>query len=123
MLIRLSSLLLVAVLTGCSMMGPVGDIAEALTGGGAGRDDNSINTEVDVPVQTGDGEQRNDTVEVGTQGDRITNAVADTIVNNEQIPLEYILLLLILAGWAIPSPSEMAKGTLNFLKGLFTLHK
>ena len=44
--------------------------------------------------------------------------VATTIVNNQEIPIEFIFLFAL--GWLMPSPNEIWKGFCNMVRGIFT---
>jgi len=47
------------------------------------------------------------------------NRVDGTQIINEDLPPWLIGLLILLAGWAIPTPMEMAMGIVNFFRILF----
>ena len=69
---------------------------------------------VDAELTVGDKQE-----DVNTQlGDRSTQQ-ASTINNVNDIPISWVLLFTILAGWAIPSPGEMGKGIILFMRTLF----
>lgn len=56
--------------------------------------------------------------EIETQvGDRSSQR-AQTINNVQDIPLLYILLFTLMAGWAIPSPEIMGRGIITFIRAL-----
>ena len=67
--------------------------------------------DVDAELVVGDKQE-----DINTQvGDR-TEQRAGSITNVNDIPFSYVLLFMLMAGWAIPSPSEMGKGIVRFLK-------
>ncbi len=41
-----------------------------------------------------------------------------TVINESQLPLHIVVLLVLLAGWAIPSPEEMAHGFVRVIDAL-----
>ena len=43
-----------------------------------------------------------------------SNQTATTIINNQDIPIEFMLLAVI--GWLLPSPNEIWRGFLNLVK-------
>ena len=56
--------------------------------------------------------------QIDTQiGDR-SEQRAQTINNVQDIPLLYILLFTLMAGWAIPSPEIMGRGIITFTRAL-----
>ena len=72
---------------------------------------------LDAELTVGDKEE---TIETNIGSDR-TSQVADTINNSSQlkdIPLTWVLLFMLMAGWAIPSPSECGRGLITFMKVL-----
>lgn len=42
----------------------------------------------------------------------------DTVVNESGLPVHVLLLLVLLAGWAIPSPEEMGHGIVRITRAL-----
>ena len=42
----------------------------------------------------------------------------DTVINEGELPLHVLLLLVLLAGWAIPSPEEMGHGLVRLIRAL-----
>ena len=51
-------------------------------------------------------------------GSRQDFGAVDTVVNEAGIPIHVLLLLVLLAGWAIPSPEEMGHGLVRILNAL-----
>ena len=47
------------------------------------------------------------------------NRVSGTQIINEELPPWVLILIALLAGWAIPSPMEMALGIVNFFRIIF----
>ena len=41
-----------------------------------------------------------------------------TVVNEGELPIHLLITLILLAGWAIPSPSEMGKGCVRAVRAL-----
>lgn len=50
-------------------------------------------------------------------GDR-SQQQATTINNVQDLPIWYILLFTLMAGWAIPSPGVMGNGLITFMRAL-----
>lgn len=44
----------------------------------------------------------------------------DTVVNESGLPFHVLLLLVLLAGWAIPSPEEMGHGLVRLIRAMRT---
>jgi len=42
----------------------------------------------------------------------------DTVVNESGLPVHVLLLLVLLAGWAIPSPEEMGHGFVRIIRAI-----
>ena len=42
----------------------------------------------------------------------------ETIINENGLPMHVLLLLVLLAGWAIPSPEEMGHGVVRIIRAL-----
>ena len=51
-------------------------------------------------------------------GSRQDYGAVDTVVNESGLPFHVLLLLVLLAGWAIPSPEEMGHGLVRIVKAL-----
>lgn len=68
--------------------------------------------EVETELTVGDKEE---TIETHVGADN-TSQQAEVINNVQDIPFSYILLFMLMAGWAIPSPSEMWRGLMNFFR-------
>lgn len=102
---RIAPLILILCLTGCGSL-PFAAITSAL-GGSSSNDGVQVGTE-DITI----GQKKEDN-DVETQiGD---NQKAQTITNNDSGPNGFIILLIVLlAGWAIPTPAKMFNGIKNF---------
>ena len=46
------------------------------------------------------------------------NGAVGTVVNEAGLPIHVLLLLVLLAGWAIPSPEEMGHGIIRLIRAL-----
>lgn len=72
---------------------------------------------VDTEIVAGDKEEKVET-NVGDSSTTLTTQKADTINNVQDIPLMYILLFTLMAGWAIPDPATMGRGFLMMIRAL-----
>lgn len=101
-------------ISGCSALQSVA--TDALLGSQSGVD-------VDANVAKGDAEganslsqNANTAVSVGSSESNEYGEV-QSVVNDEGFKPYELLLLVLLAGWAIPSPSEMLRGIVKFFTG------
>ena len=83
-------------------------------------------TEVNTNAQIGkENTQNNAVVQANTEaGDNAqiadqANAVTGTQIINSDLPPWILIMIALLAGWAIPSPMEMALGIVNFFRIIF----
>lgn len=51
-------------------------------------------------------------------GDSTEYGTVDTVINDNGLPVHVLLLLVLLAGWAIPSPEEMGHGVVRLIRAL-----
>ena len=106
-------LVLALSLSGCSTWGMV----SGLFGDDSG-------TEVNTNAQIGKENTQNTAVVQTNAGDDAqladqANKVTGTQIINEELPPWVLILIALLAGWAIPSPMEMALGIVNFFRIIF----
>ena len=95
----ISALVLMVVLSGCS--GVAGMLLPSLGKG--------INADAELVV----GDKAVET-QVGSRREEVVNA-QEVQINNQEIPLQYMLLLILMAGWAIPDPATCGRGFLKLL--------
>ncbi len=102
-------------LTSCSAIAPM--LADAILPSGGG-------VEVDANVSKGDAEGEDSVVQNGNTnvnldaGKEQTYGSVENVVNESGLPLHVLLLLVLLAGWAIPSPEEMGHGVVRLARAL-----
>lgn len=103
-------ILLTGVLTLTSSCSGLGGAALGLLSGPAG---DGINADAELTVG-----KKEEAVNVDTQlGDNATQT-AQTINNVNDIPLTWILLFTLMAGWAIPDPQQMGRGVLALIRAV-----
>jgi len=109
----LASLILVTSLTGCSTLGAIGSFF--------GSDGPSVNANTQIGKEnTQNGIVGSQTKAEGeAQVADQANRVQGTQIINEDVPPWLLGILILLAGWAIPSPMEMARGIINFIRMIF----
>ena len=105
-------LVLALTLSGCSTMGMIG----GLFGDDSG-------TEVNTNAQVGkENTQNNAVVQANTEASGEAqvadqaNKVQGTQIINSDLPPWVLLMIALLAGWAIPAPMQMAMGIVNFFR-------
>ena len=109
-------------LSGCSALAPLAK--DALLGSG----ERGIQARANISKGDAEGQdsvaQNANTAVSLDAGDttRIAGGV-DRIVNENGMPLHVLLLFLLLAGWAIPSPGEMGNGFIRFVNALSGFRK
>lgn len=111
--------LIVIPLSSCSLLQSLA--TDALTGSQDG-------LSVDANVAKGDAEgedsvaqNANTAVSVGAnrESTEVFEGPVDTVINESPLGVLELIVIVLLAGWAIPSPSEMVQGTIR----LFSLRK
>ena len=108
-------LILALTLSGCSTLGAIG----GLFGDDGGTD---VNTNAQVGKKN---TQNNAVVQANTEASGEAqvadqaNKVEGTQIINEKLPPWVLIMIALLAGWAIPSPMEMALGIVNFFRIIF----
>ena len=107
----LLTLPLLLLVLSCSAL-PIGEVLKGL---GGSNENSGVQVETD-DIVVGKKEEDNDT-EVNVGNDNSTQE-AQVIKNNNRMSPWVLLLIVLLAGWAIPGPRTMFRG----IKGLFTRH-
>ena len=103
--------------SGCSAIAPLakdvllggaqkGIEAKANIGKAEGRGDGSVAQNANTAVSVDAGRQE------------VYEGAIDTVVNKNGIPFHVLLLLVLLAGWAIPSPEEMGHGLIRLIRAI-----
>ena len=112
----LLALLLTTTLSSCSAIAPLAK--DVLLGGaqkGIAVDANAGKAE----TQGSDSVAQNANTAVSVDaGKRQEYGAVDTVVNESGLPVHVLLLLVLLAGWAIPSPEEMGHGLVRLTRAL-----
>jgi len=112
---RLLILVFVVALSGCSSLGMV----TGLFSDDGGTD---VNTNAQVGKENTQQIVANQTNTEATGEAQVAeeaNRVTGTQIINEKLPPWVLILIALLAGWAIPSPMEMALGIVNFFRIIF----
>ena len=60
----------------------------------------------------------NTAVSVDAGRKEVFEGPVETIINENGLPMHVLLLLVLLAGWAIPSPEEMGHGLVRIIRAL-----
>lgn len=112
-------LLLTLALTtsGCSALAPIA--ADALMGGA----DKGIEVDANAGQAKTEGDnsvaqQANTAVSVDAGSTEVFEGAVGTVVNEAGMPIHVLLLICLLAGWAIPSPEEMGHGLIRLIRAL-----
>lgn len=113
----LLTLLLTISLSSCSTLAPLAK--DAILGGAkqgieARANVGQAKTEGDDSVA----QNANTAVSVDAGKQDIFKGDVGQVVNENGMPLHVLLLFLLLAGWAIPSPSEMGNGLVRLITSL-----
>jgi hypothetical protein len=108
-------LVLTLMLSGCSTFGMVSGLfgddsgTEVNTNAQIGKENTQNNAAIQANTEAGDNAQIADQA----------NAVTGTQIINSDLPPWVLIMIALLAGWAIPSPMEMALGIVNFFRIIF----
>ena len=116
----LSALLLTISLSSCSALAPLAK--DAILGGaqkGVSVDANvgQAKTEGDSSVA----QQANTAVSVDAGKQEVFKGDVGQVINENGMPMHVLLMFILLAGWAIPSPSEMGNGFVRMVTSLARL--
>lgn len=104
-----AALSLTLILIGCGSL-PFSAITSAL-GGSSSNDGVQVGTE-DITI----GQKKEDN-DISTQIGDNSQQQAGSIVNvAERMPTAWLILIVLLAGWAIPDPQTMGRGLISFFK-------
>lgn len=60
----------------------------------------------------------NTAVSVDNGNKEVFEGNVDTVINEAGIPMPVLLMLLLFAGWVIPSPEEMGHGVIRLIRAL-----
>ena len=102
-------------LSSCSAIAPM--VADAILPDGGG-------VEVDANVSKGDAEGEDSVAQNGNTNVSVdateeqTYGSVESVVNEANLPFHVLLLMVLLAGWAIPSPEEMGHGLVRLINAL-----
>lgn len=114
--VQIGVIIMTLMTSGCSML--PGLAKSALTG-------SKPAVEASVNVSKGDAEgdgsaaqNANTAILVDTGYEGTYEGPIGTVVNEGELPIHLLIALILLAGWAIPSPSEMGRGCLNAVRVL-----
>ena len=108
-------LCLMLTLSSCSTLAPM--LADAVLPDGGG-------VEVDANVSKGDAEGEDSVAQNGNTnvsvdaGEEQTYGSVEKVVNESGLPFHVLLLMCLLAGWAIPSPEEMGHGIVRLIRAI-----
>jgi hypothetical protein len=104
------------VLPSCSTIAP---LAKDVLLGGAERGIEARANVGQAKVEGDDAVAQNANTAVSVDaGSRQDYGAVDTVVNESGLPFHVLLLLVLLAGWAIPSPEEMGHGIVRLIRGI-----
>ena len=111
-----TALLLTLSLSSCSMLAPM--LTDALTGGQP-----AIEADVNAGQAKTEGDDSvaqnaNTAVSVDAGSQEVFEGAVGQVVNEAGLPIHVLLLLVLLAGWAIPSPEEMGHGLVRLIRAL-----
>lgn len=102
--------------SGCSAIAPLAK--DMLLGGSKQGIEASANiSKGDAEGQDSVAQNANTAVSLDA-GKRQDYGAVDTVVNEAGLPIHVLLLLVLLAGWAIPSPEEMGHGIVRLIRAL-----
>jgi len=108
-------LVLALSLSGCSTWGMVSGLfgddtgTEVNTNAQIGKENTQNTAAIQANTEAGDDAQIADQA----------NEVTGTQIINSELPPWVLIMIALLAGWAIPSPMEMALGIVNFFRIIF----
>ena len=108
-------LVLALSLSGCSTLGMISGLfgddsgTEVNTNAQIGKENTQNTAAIQANTEAGDNAQIADQA----------NAVTGTQIINSDLPPWVLIMIALLAGWAIPSPMEMALGIVNFFRIIF----
>ena len=103
--------------SGCSAIAPLAK--DVLLGGaqkGIAVDANAGKAE--AQGDSGVAQNANTAVSVTSGQKEIFEGPVGTVINEAGMPIHILLLLVLLAGWAIPSPEEMGHGLVRVVRAL-----
>jgi len=111
----LSIFVLSFALSSCSTMGMIGGLFsdDGGTDVNANTQIGKENTQQVAAVQTNT--KTGDDAQIADQANEVTG----TQIINSELPPWVLIMIALLAGWAIPSPMEMALGIVNFFRIIF----
>ena len=103
--------------SGCSALAPIakdailggakqGIEARANLGKAEGKGDGSVAQNANTAVSVTSGQKE------------VFEGPVGTVINEAGMPIHILLLLVLLAGWAIPSPEEMGHGLVRIIRAL-----
>lgn len=108
-------------LSGCSATGLLKDVAGAALGSQPG-------IEVDANVAKGDAEgedsvaqNANTAVSVDSSSKEVFEGAVGQVVNEAGLEIHELVLLILLAGWAIPSPADCLRGAARAMRETFDI--
>jgi uncharacterized protein YceK len=102
--------------SGCSAIAPLAK--DALLGGAKqGIEARANISKGDAEGQDSVAQNANTAVSLDA-GSRQDYGAVDTVINESGLPFHVLLLLVLLAGWAIPSPEEMGHGLVRLIRGI-----
>ena len=104
-------------LSSCSALAPLAK--DAILGGA--QKGVSVDANVGQAKTEGDdsvAQQANTAVSVDAGKQEVFKGDVGQVINENGMPLHVLFLFILLAGWAIPSPSEMGNGLVRFVTAL-----
>jgi len=109
-------------LTSCAALAPLAK--DVLLGGAQKGIDAKAN--IGQARSTGDdnvAQNANTAVSLDAGTKEVFEGPVGQVVNEAGMPIHVLLLLVLLAGWAIPSPEEMGHGLVRLLRGIRGISK
>ena len=103
--------------SGCSTLAPLAK--DAILGGA--KQGIEARANLGKAEGTGDGsvaQNANTAVSVTSGQKEVFEGPVGTVINEAGMPIHILLLLVLLAGWAIPSPEEMGHGLVRIIRAL-----
>jgi len=111
----LLALTLAIILSSCSALAPLAK--DALLGGTQGGIELKANAgKAETQGDDSVAQNANTAVSVDAGKKEVFEGPVETIINENGLPVHVLLLLVLLAGWAIPSPEEMGHGFVRIIR-------